>query len=276
MNFQAFWLTSLFVLSTISGCLTANETSEQAELRLATTTSMRDSGVLDLLIQEFKEAHDIEVEYVAVGTGAALVLGENKDVDALLVHAPSLEMQFIEEGHGTNRTMIAWNRFVLLSPQNFNGSIFDVFETINNEEQCFISRGDFSGTHHKEQAIWRALNETRGLEVTEDSNGLHPSGEWYYSIGQGMGAAINMANEKNCATLSDRGTALNFQEDVELLRLEFTDEHLYNPYSFIELSGPESEAANLFLEYLLGPGQLTIERYEIKGEAAFFSLGTSD
>ena len=136
------------------------------------------------MIEDFETLHQTDVEYVAVGTGAALQLGRTGDVDALIVHAPALEAQFIAEGHASERIPFAYNAFVLLSPITLEGSIFDVFETIATEGHCFVSRGDDSGTHAKEQAIWLHLNETKDLEIVEDSNGIHPPGEWYYSIGK--------------------------------------------------------------------------------------------
>lgn len=268
-------LVLLLLTSLCSGCLSFDH-DESKTIRLATTTSMRDSGLLDLLIDDFQRTSDYTVEYVAVGTGAALVLGENKDVDALIVHSPEHETEFVESGFGYDRSAIAWNRFVLLSPLTSTSSIFDAFELIYEDERCFISRGDFSGTHHKEQDIWRSLNESKGLPMVEDADGYHPEGEWYYSIGQGMGAAINMADEKSCSTLSDRGTALNFAQQTSLERTEFSDEILFNPYSFLFVSDMERQGAEEFLNYLLGDGQQRIEEYTINDEPAFFTLESTD
>ena len=233
---------------------------------------MRDSGLLDMLIQDYESSAPFTVEYVSVGTGAALILGENKDVDALIVHAPDLEQSFVEQGHGYNRTTITWNRFVLLAPYTESNTIFDAFESIYENQTCFISRGDFSGTHHKEQSIWMHLNETRNLSMIEDANGYRPDGDWYYSIGQGMGAAINMADEKSCATLSDRGTALNFEQQTNLVRTDFSDQILFNPYSFLMVSEMDDTAGNDFLEYLITDGQSIIENYTINQQPAFFPL----
>ena len=231
---------------------------------------MRDSGLLDVLIEEFEDLYQTDIEYVAVGTGAALQLGRTGDVDALIVHAPEQEARFIEEGFAEERLPFAYNAFVLLSPIDVNGSIYDAFETIVSEEHCFISRGDDSGTHAKEQAIWRHLNETRNIETVEDSNGLHPTGDWYYSIGQGMGAAINMADEKSCITLSDRGTALQFQQQIDLDRYEFDDVIVSNPYSYLIVSQTNASIAHDFQAYLLNEGRSTIANYTINDEAAFF------
>ena len=261
----------LLLTSIFQGCLSSEE-SDEITIRLATTTSMRDSGLLDVLIEDFQKNSSYIIEYVAVGTGAALILGENKDVDALIVHAPELETDFIGQGYGYNRTPITWNNFVLLSPDNYSISIYEAFQSIYENETCFISRGDFSGTHHKEQNIWRNLNQTQNIPMIEDVNGYHPGGSWYYSIGQGMGAAINMADEKSCSTLSDRGTALNFAQQITLKRTEFSDQILYNPYSFIFISEMEYIGSEEFLEYLLTDGQNQIKAYTINHESPFFTI----
>ena len=271
MRFKPLAITLLLLTSLCSGCLSSEE-SDKSTLRLATTTSMRDSGLLDVLVEDYESSAPFTVEYVSVGTGAALILGENKDVDALIVHAPDLEQSFVEQGHGYNRTTITWNRFVLLAPYTESNTIFDAFESIYENQTCFISRGDFSGTHHKEQSIWMHLNETRNLSMIEDANGYRPDGDWYYSIGQGMGAAINMADEKSCATLSDRGTALNFEQQTNLVRTDFSDQILFNPYSFLMVSEMDDIAGNDFLEYLITDGQSIIENYTINQQPAFFPL----
>ena len=271
MRYKPLAITLLLLTSLCSGCLSSEE-SDKSTLRLATTTSMRDSGLLDVLVEDYESSAPFTVEYVSVGTGAALILGENKDVDALIVHAPDLEQSFVEQGHGYNRTTITWNRFVLLAPYTESNTIFDAFESIYENQTCFISRGDFSGTHHKEQSIWMHLNETRNLSMIEDANGYRPDGDWYYSIGQGMGAAINMADEKSCATLSDRGTALNFEQQTNLVRTDFSDQILFNPYSFLMISEMDDTAGNDFLEYLITDGQSIIENYTINQQPAFFPL----
>lgn len=275
MRHKPLFLTFLLLTSLFSGCL-ASEDDDKTTLRLATTTSMRDSGLLDILIEDYESSSSFTIEYVSVGTGAALVLGENKDVDALIVHAPELEASFVDQGYGYKRTTITWNRFVLLSPNIESTSIFDAFESIYENETCFISRGDFSGTHHKEQSIWRHLNQTKNLSMIEDANGYRPEGDWYYSIGQGMGAAINMADEKSCATLSDRGTALNFDDQTSLERTEFSDQILFNPYSFLLVSEMDETASNDFLDYLLTDGQLIIDNYTINQESVFYPINELD
>lgn len=244
--------------------------SADDSLRLATTTSMRDSGLLDALVLEFENLHSVDVEYVAVGTGAALQLGMSGDVDALIVHAPEREAEFIESGYAKERTLIARNSFVLVGPDQYSTTIVEAFSVIYEEERCFISRGDDSGTHSKEQDIWHLLNETQGFPMVEDSNGYHPLGSWYYSIGQGMGAAINMADEKSCVTLSDRATALQFQPDITLQRSEFNDTIMENQYAYLIVDSTNTSSSTLFREFLLNEGRALIAEFTINGDYAFF------
>ena len=157
-----------------------------------------------------------------------------------------------------------------LGPELYSNSIYDAFSLIFEEERCFISRGDDSGTHAKEQAIWRHLNESRNYSMVEDSNGYHPQGEWYYSIGQGMGAGINMADEKSCVTLSDRGTALQFQSKIDLQRSEFNDTIMENQYSYLIVNSTNTSTSNLFQTFLLNEGKGIIANYTINGDYAFF------
>ncbi len=264
-------LSVLVVIPLLSGCLSKIE-EEQTVFRWGTTTSMRDSGLLEELINDFSSKHDVDIEYVAVGTGAALELGKNKDVDAIIVHAPDLEQEFLAQGYGSERLTFAWNRFILLSYDELEGSVYDAFYQIYSNQSCFISRGDFSGTHHKEQAIWQALNASHHVPIIEDENGIHPEGEWYNSIGQGMGATINMAFEKGCTTLSDRGTALNFVDTIDLMVYEFNDTILNNPYSFIPIDEKQNEWTDLFGSFLLTEGQDIIANYTIGNQSAFFPI----
>ena len=259
----------LLFIAPLSGCLTTSNDG-QDKLRLATTTSIRDSGLMDVLVEDFESRTDVDVEYVAVGTGAALRLGETGDVDAVIVHSPEQEQQFVDEGFAKEHFNLAHNSFVLLSPSLPTGSVYDAFEHISTSEQCFVSRGDDSGTHAKEQQIWQHLNTTRGLEVVVDANGVHPPGSWYYSIGQGMGAAINMAHEKECTTLSDLGTALAYQDNILLQRYEYDDAFMRNPYSYLIVDELNTTASHTFLSYLQTNGQDVIANYTINGHHAFF------
>ena len=147
----------LLLLPTLQGCLQANEDDEKTTIRLATTTSLRDSGLLSVLLPEFTDETEVHVDVIAVGSGAALSLAENKDVDVLIVHDPIRELEFIENGFAENRTTFAWNRFVLLGPTSVPGNLSETLTWLLENDQCFVSRGDESGTHQKEQTIWSCL-----------------------------------------------------------------------------------------------------------------------
>ena len=255
----------------IPGCI--QPSTEEDHMVLATTTSMRDSGLLDILLPEFTESTGIEIDYVAVGTGAALNLGKSGDADILIVHAPEKEEDFINQGYGLERKTFAWNHFVILSPPDdpvgMSSNLSQSLADIANAEHCFISRGDNSGTHIKEQEIWNSINQSHNLALTTDSSGTHPVGDWYFSIGQGMSATITMAHEKDCYTLSDKGTHLN-RDDTNLKSHEFTNNLTLNQYSIILLESKYSSQAEEFSEFLFGPGSSIIENYSINGERLFY------
>ena len=253
---QAIIIVSLILFSGLSGCLEKVESSEG--LLLATTTSMRDSGLLDELLPAFERATGIHVNVVAVGTGAALNLGENGDADVLIVHSPEKEIEFIENGFGISRSIFAWNRFVLIGPNKLDGfsNVSEAFSSLENE--CFVSRGDNSGTHIKELEIWEMA-------------GIKP-GKEYLSIGQGMASALNMADELQCWTLSDKGTWLFRSNQLDLEATSWDDNLTLNPYSIIQLKGEKSEESLQFYDFLLSfESQQIISNYSINGQPLFNS-----
>jgi len=240
-------------------------------LTLATTTSTQDSGLLDVLVPRFRERTGIEVKVVAVGTGQALELGRRGDADVLLVHDPAAERRFVEEGFGVDRRPVMYNDFVLVGPPadpaGVKGlaSITEAFTRIAQKEVPFVSRGDESGTHVKEKAVWKKAN-------------VEPKGGWYVRAGAGMGQVLRMASEKRAYTLSDRGTFLALRGGLELAVLAEGDPLLVNQYSVIRVN-PEKhphvrqEAAQRFADFLLGPeaqrliAEFGKDRY---GEPLFF------
>lgn len=260
----------LLLLPSLQGCLQANEDAEKTTIRLATTTSLRDSGLLSVLLPEFTDQTEIHVDVIAVGSGAALSLAENKDVDVLIVHDPVRELEFIENGFAENRTTFAWNRFVLLGPTSVSGGLNETLTWLLENDQCFVSRGDESGTHQKEQAIWKAFSNQSDVEFTEDSLGYHPVWDGYQSIGQGMGAAITIANELNCWTLSDRGTALYRQGNTNLVIHEFNDTLLVNPYSILLMDNEHNTATIALRDFLVASSQ-RIDDYRVENESLFLS-----
>ncbi len=236
----------------LTGCGEARTTTTpppSPRLILATTTSTYDSGLLDYLLPAFEEETGIEVEVVAVGTGQALEMGRNGDADVLLVHAPAREEAFVAEGHGVDRQPVMYNDFVIVGPEADPASIAGMtdavgaFARIAQEQAPFISRGDDSGTHTKEKAIWEAA-------------GITPEGKWYISAGQGMGAVLTMAEELEAYTLTDRGTYLSrLCEGYTLPILVEGDPILFNPYHVMAVNpethpGVNYEAARRFIAWI--------------------------
>ncbi len=205
-------------------------------LRLATTTSTQDSGLLEFLLPDFEKLAGVKVDVVAVGTGAAIKLGEDGNADVLLVHARAQEDAFMKAEHGVRREDVMYNDFVIVGPASDPAKIkgmpsaADALKTIAAAGAPFISRGDKSGTHTKELAIWKAA-------------GLEPKGPWYQSAGQGMGAVLNMAQEQQAYTISDRATYLTrAKADLKLVVLVEGDKSLFNPYGVIAVN-PAKNAA---------------------------------
>jgi len=259
----------ILILPSLQGCLQVEEESDTT-IRLATTTSLRDSGLLDELLSDFSESSNIEVDVIAVGSGAAMSLAENDDVDVLIVHDPIREFEFIENGFAENRTTFAWNRFVLLGPENHSYSLFETLNWIVENDHCFVSRGDESGTHQKEQEIWRLLSNQSEFDFTEDNLGFHPIWDGYQSIGQGMGAAITISNELECWTLSDRGTALYRQGNTNLIIHEFNESILINPYSILLMDNEHNLQTVALRDYLLSSAD-RIDNYTVNNETLFNS-----
>ena len=274
----------LTLLGALSACGGAGEESAAPttsaarpadRLILATTTSTYDSGLLDYILPTFEAQSGITVDVVAVGTGQALVMGANGDADVVLVHARAREEQFVAEGHGTQRYDVMYNDFVIVGapndPAGIQGleSATEAFGRIAETEALFVSRGDDSGTHIKERAIWEAA-------------GLNPDefGDWYIAAGQGMGAVLTMANELGAYTLSDRATYLARRADAqsEALTLEILvegDPILFNPYGVIPVNpqkhpGVNAEGAQKFVDWLTGlEAQELIAGFQRYGQTLF-------
>ena len=179
-------------------------------MRMATTTSTDNSGLLEVILPPFEKMCDVTVDVIAVGTGKAIKLGENGNVDLILVHAPEAEEQFVSAGYGVNRRAVMHNDFILLGPKSDPAKIkgetdiTKAFTKIASTGSLFVSRGDDSGTHKKEKEIWKAA-------------GVEPAGTWYLEAGQGMGTVLQMAHEKLAYTISDRGTYLAYRPKIDLI-----------------------------------------------------------
>jgi len=206
-------------------------------VRLATTTSTANTGLLDCLLPEFEKDTGIHVDFIATGTGQALTHGQNGDVDIVLVHAPAAEEKFIADGFGVERVPVFWNDFVIAGPRDDPAGIksaadgASALRLIREREDAFISRGDNSGTHKKELELWKKA-------------GVTPSGAWYVEAGQGMGACLTMASEKLAYVLTDRGTLLSMEGKLDLAIAYEGGADLLNPYALIAVSPAKYPDAN--------------------------------
>ncbi len=238
---------------------------EVGRLILATTTSTDDSGLLKTILPDFEARYGATVEVIAVGTGQAIQLGENGDADVILVHARSREDAFMAAGFGVNRQDVMYNDFVIVGPAADPANIKGLTDAgaalakIAETQNVFVSRGDDSGTHIKEQSLWQATNVslTDATSIKNvDKTFVRPEGEWYLSVGQGMGSVLTIANEQQAYTLSDRATFLARKaQGLDLEIMVEGDSRLFNPYGVIAVN-PEKHsninitAANAFIEWL--------------------------
>jgi ABC-type tungstate transport system permease subunit/ABC-type tungstate transport system substrate-binding protein len=242
--------------------------ADEDRLRLAITTTTENSGLMSRLNTVFEKQYNIKLDVVVVGSGQAFRLGSNGDVDVLLTHAADAEKEFIEAGHGIHRMAVMHNEFVLLGPTDDPlqikdaTSIIQAFTQIKEHDAWFVSRGDDSGTHKKEQALWQ-------------SAGIHEYGSGYRSSGQGMGATLLLANELRAYTLSDRGTFLAMQDKLDLNIIYEGDAILHNPYHVIAIN-PDKHAhinislAEKYIEFITGKeAQRLIGEYQINGQQLF-------
>ncbi len=236
-------------------------TVEGSEIILASTTSTQDSGLFDVLLPEFTKAFPhYTVNVIAVGTGEALKLGEQKDADVLLVHAPASEKEFVANGFGTERREVMYNDFVLNGPESDPAGVKGMtdaaaaFAKIAETGSRFVSRGDDSGTNKKELEIWKAAS-------------VDPGGEdWYESIGQGMAEALRIASERQGYTLSDRATYLSLKEGLQLVVVVEGDKVLFNQYGVIPVTdATNAQGAQDFMEWITSPeGQAVIKEYGVE------------
>lgn len=228
----------LVVLASLAAAC-SHDPAEPEVLRLATTTSTNDSGLLDAILPGFESEFNARVDVVAVGTGQAIELGKAGDADVILVHSRAREDAFVAEGDGTARYDVMYNDFVTVGPVGDPAAIAGTplasaaFTTVAAAESTFASRGDDSGTHSKELSIWKSAGIVRD-----------PNSEWYKSLGQGMGATLNYSNEVGAYTLTDRGTFLSQSESLTELQVmvgggsidENVDPALLNPYGVIPVN----------------------------------------
>src|SRR4051794_15404111 len=250
----------------------APATAEDRSIVVASTTSTQDSGLFGYLLPLFKARTGIDVKVVAQGTGQALDTARRGDADVVFVHARSAEENFLAEGFGVKRYPVMYNDFVLIGPKSdpagIAGSkdILAALRTLKSKGAAFISRGDKSGTHIAELALWKAA----GIDIAAEK------GPWYKEIGQGMGAALNTAAAADAYVLSDRGTWLSFKNKSDLVIAVAGDKRLFNQYGVMLVNPrkhPTVKAAlgQRFIDWLLSPeGQRDIANYKIDGEQLFY------
>jgi tungstate transport system substrate-binding protein len=260
-------------LALVAGLSPAGSLAEEKVLTMATTTSTDNTGLLDYLAPKYKEATGVELRWTATGTGKALKLGENCDVDILMVHAPDAEKKFVAEGFGVDRREIMYNDFVIIGPANdpagIKGkSIKEAMSMLETKQAVFTSRGDNSGTHQKELALWEAA----GRPVPEKQS-------WYVQTGQGMLATINIAAERNGYTMTDRGTYIKYEDNLKgnppLKILVEGDAPLLNQYSVIAVNPKHCakvkyDAAEQFINWITGAdAQKLIKDFKLLGKQLF-------
>jgi len=238
-------------------------------LRMSTTTSTADSGLLDVLNPVFEKKQQVRLDVIAVGSGKALKLAENGDVDVVFTHAPDAEMEFVKAGFGVDRVPVMHNDFVILGPEADKAGVkksttaVQAFQKMVTGAAEFISRGDDSGTEKKELELWQAA-------------GIKPDGAWYVSAGQGMGAVLEIADEKQAYTLSDRGTFISYQKKLDLVVLFEGDPALNNPYHIMAVnpkrySHVQYELAKKYINFVTGKeGQDLIRSFKKGGQQLFY------
>ncbi|EKN68531.1 substrate-binding domain-containing protein [Schinkia azotoformans] len=246
-------------------------TNVKKDFVLATTTSTQDSGLLDVLVPMFEEQTGFMVKTIAVGTGKALEMGQNGEADVLLVHAPESEQPLVDSGVVTNYQLVMHNDFIVVGPKEDPAGIkgltstVEAFKKIAEDNSLFVSRGDDSGTHKKELGLWKNAE-------------IEPSGKWYQETGQGMGATLKVASEKDGYSLTDRATYLALKHELNLDIILEGEESLLNIYHVMQVNPEKFEningdAAKAFVDFMVAPetqkviGEFGVEEF---GEPLFF------
>jgi tungstate transport system substrate-binding protein len=269
-----FFTILMYIIAVAGGCAQKTKTAEEPrqaalpqvkDLILATTTSTVDSGLLDVLVPDFEKKTGYNVKTIAVGTGAALKMGEKGEADVLLTHAPASEKPLVDAGTVVNYRLVMHNDFIVVGPEDdpagvkAAAGVSGAFKAIAQRQSVFVSRGDDSGTHKMELSIWKDA-------------GLEPEGRWYQKSGTGMGATLNIASEKQGYTLTDRATFLAQKDKLNLEIVREGDAALLNIYHVMQVN-PEifdkvnGEGAAAFVEYLVGAeaqeiiGKFGVDKY---------------
>jgi len=261
----------LLIIAAVAAGLVTQGGAQDNSIVVASTTSTQDSGLFGYLLPIFIQKTGIAVKVVAQGTGQALDTARRGDADVVFVHAKSVEQQFLSEGFGVKRYPVMYNDFVLIGPQGdpagIKGTdILTALKTIKDKAAPFVSRGDRSGTHIAEIDLWKGAD----IDIAKEK------GPWYRAIGQGMGAALNMASASNAYVLSDRGTWLAFKNRGDLMITVEGDKRLFNQYGVmlvnpVKQPNVKVELGQQFIDWLISPdGQNVIAGYKINGQQLFY------
>ena len=238
-------------------------------LKLSTTTSTDNSGLLAVLHPQFEEKYGVKVDVIAVGTGKALKIGSNGDVDVVFVHAPAAELSYVESGDFIDRKAVMHNDFVIVGPTVDKAglagakSAAHALQLIAESQSEFISRGDDSGTHKKEKSLWSGA-------------AIKPEGQWYVAAGQGMGAVLKIADEKQAYALTDRGTQIAYADKMNLKVVFEGDEVLFNPYHVMAVNPAKHphvkyELASQYIEFVTSAeGQAIIAGFRKANQQLFY------
>lgn len=259
----------LVVLGLIASVVFTPLALAEQVLKMATTTSTENTGLLPVLNAPFEKKHTARIDVIAVGSGKAMKLGESGDVDIVFVHDPDAEEKFMAAGNGVDRKPVMHNDFVVVGPETDPAGVRnakttdEAFKKIAAAKAGFVSRGDESGTHVKEKTLWRKA-------------GLRPEGEWYLSVGQGMGAVLRMADDKAYYALTDRGTFLASKDKLTVKLLFEGDPALFNPYHVMAVNPKKHkhvnyELAKKYIDYVTGTeGQKTIADFKVADQPLFY------
>jgi tungstate transport system substrate-binding protein len=269
---QTFRCYAFFLLVGLAVGSASNAAAVDRSIVVASTTSTQDSGFFDYILPIVKERTGITVKVIAQGTGQALDTARRGDADVVFVHAKTAELQFLAEGESLKRYPVMYNDFVLIGPRTdpagIKGSkdIRRALTAIKEKKSSFISRGDRSGTHLAELALWK----------DSDVDIEQAKGPWYKSIGQGMGAALNVASASEAYVLSDRATWIHFKNKADLEVLVEGDKRLFNQYGIMLVNPQKHPSVNKlsgqqFIDYLISPaGQRDIASYKVEGQQLFY------
>jgi len=274
---KRIWSAGLGFLAFSSLAFSGAALAQERTITVASTTSTEQSGLFGYLLPRFTESTGIGVKVVAVGTGQALDIGRRGDADVVFVHDKVAEEKFLAESFGVKRFDVMYNDFVVIGPKadpvHIAGGkdVAEALRKIAAVRAAFISRGDRSGTHEAELRLWKEA----GVDLAA------VKGDWYREIGQGMGAALNMASSANAYLISDRGTWLAFRNRGDLAILTEGDRRLFNQYGVmlvnpVKHAGVKAKDGQAFVDWLISPaGQRTIADYKVGGEQLFFTNATN-